>query len=98
MTFNLKSHDTDKMETRSSSEGSLASSAADDIEGKSSEVLLEELAGDYSRFLNFNVSKEVALLLHLSIVCGHVQLCWVLILCSIIDNHEGYMPMSYSAY
>ena len=59
MTFHLKSPDTYKMENRSSSEGSLASSAADDIEGKPSEVLLEELAGDYSRFLNFDVAKEV---------------------------------------
>ncbi|KAL8616353.1 hypothetical protein ACOMHN_032207 [Nucella lapillus] len=46
------------METRSSSEGSLSSSVADDIDGKSSHVLLEELAGDYNRFLNFNVTKE----------------------------------------
>lgn len=59
MTLHLESHDTDKMENRSSSEGSVASSAADDMEGKSTAVLLEELAGDYSRFLSFDVAKEV---------------------------------------
>ncbi|KAK7114305.1 biogenesis of lysosome-related organelles complex 1 subunit 4-like [Littorina saxatilis] len=46
------------MENRSSSEGSLSSFAADDVEGKSTDVLVEELAGDYSRFLSFDVAKE----------------------------------------
>jgi hypothetical protein len=36
-----------------------SSSINEDVEGKSSEIMLEELAEDYSRFLNFDTTKEV---------------------------------------
>ncbi|XP_076449405.1 biogenesis of lysosome-related organelles complex 1 subunit 4-like [Babylonia areolata] len=70
------------METRSSSEGSLSSSVTDDTEGKSNHVLLEELAADYSRLLNFNVAKEQgkfaesieAMLTKLEEFCGLVDM------------------------
>lgn len=46
------------MEHRSSSEGSLCSSVTDDTEGKSNHDLLEEVTNEYSKYLNFDVSKE----------------------------------------